>query len=149
MEKVTNIIRIHSNAHLKMSPEGDFFRCWVAFLQAVHGLTEREMDVLAAFLKKRYELSKAIKDVDTLDHMLMSESIKKQVKDECGISMRHLRVILSTFRRKGVLRDNKFYMNLIPCITKDGVGLMVVFDFKDEQQRIKLGPPSSVQRAIS
>ena len=43
------------------------------------------------------------------------------------------------FRKKGVLkRDNitnldTFFLNLIPSITDDGVGLMVYFDFKNEQ----------------
>ena len=51
MEKVTNYIKITSTPKLKMSPEGDFFRYWVAFLKPLHELANREMDVLAAFLK--------------------------------------------------------------------------------------------------
>jgi hypothetical protein len=80
MESVTNMIKISSNSHLEMSPDGDFFRVWVEFLKPIHNLTNKEMDVLAAFLKKRYELGKVITDNDVLDNVLMSESTKRQIR---------------------------------------------------------------------
>lgn len=144
MEEVTNFIKIQSNNKLKISPDGDFFRVWVDFLKPVHDLTRREMDILALYLKERYRLSKTISDKDTLDQVLMSDEIRKKVREECGIKPRHINVILSTFRKKGVIRNNRFYINLIPTFTKDGAGLMIYFDFKDEKQRIKLGPKKSL-----
>lgn len=146
MEKITNFIKIQSNSKLKMSLDGDFFRAWVEFLKPVHNLTNREMDVFAAFLKTRYELSKGIKDTDILNRFLMSEGTKRQIRLECGISPKHFQVIMSKFRKNGVLKDNKIFRNLIPQVTEEGVGLMVYFSFKDEQQRIKLGPQKSVER---
>ena len=32
--------------------DGNFFRLWVEFLKPLHHLTDREMDVITAFLKK-------------------------------------------------------------------------------------------------
>lgn len=139
MEGVNNLIRIKSNPKLKMSPEGDFFRVWVEFLKPLHKLANREMDVLAMFLKERYELGKKIIDQDMLDQVLMSEEGKRSIRKACDISVKHFQVIMSKLRKNGVIRDNKICMNLIPSIDKDGVGLMVYFSFKDEQ-RIKLGP---------
>ena len=142
MENVTNLIKIKSNPKLKMSPDGDFFRAWVEFLKPVHNLTSREMDVLAVFLKKRYELSKVIIDADTLDSVLMSENTKGEIRRMCGVSAKHFQVIMSKFRKNGVVVNNKIFLNLIPSINKEGVGLMIYFSFKDEQL-IKLGPQAN------
>lgn len=147
MESVTNLIKIQSNDNLKVSPDGDFFRVWVDFHKPIHKLTNREMDVLALFLKKRWELSKKIKDEEALDKYLMSEEVRNQIAEECGITMRHLRVTLSAFRKRGILVNEKFIVTLLPTITKEGVGLMVYFDFKNEQQLVKLGPQASRQKS--
>jgi hypothetical protein len=146
MEKVTNYIKLTSNSKLKMSPDGDFFRYWVEFLRPLHELTKREMDVLAEFLKVRYNLSKEIINTDRLDRVLMSEETKRDIRKTCGISAKHFQVIMSKFRKNGVIRDGKIHLNLIPTITDEGVGLMVHFSFKDEQH-IKLGHKESIQKS--
>jgi hypothetical protein len=146
MESVTNYIRIESNPKLKMSPDGDFFRYWVEFLRPLHELTKREMDVLAEFLKVRYNLSKEIINTDRLDRVLMSEETKRDIRNTCGISAKHFQVIMSKFRKNGVIRDGKIHLNLIPTITEEGVGLMVHFSFKNEQH-VKLGPQKSSQKS--
>ena len=51
---VDNVINIPT------SLKGKFFKYWFKFLLPFHGLTDREMDVAAAFLLKRHELSKVI-----------------------------------------------------------------------------------------
>jgi hypothetical protein len=146
MEKVTNYIKLTSNSKLKMSPDGDFFRYWVEFLRPLHELTKREMDVLAEFLKVRYNMSREIINTDRLDRVLMSEEVKRDIRKTCGISAKHFQVIMSKFRKNGVIRDGKIHLNLIPTITDEGVGLMVHFDFKNEQH-IKLGPKESSQKS--
>ena len=137
MESITNLIKIESNAKLKMSPDGDFFKTWVEFLKPIHKLTKKEMLVLAAFLKKRYELSKDISE-RKLDDILMSVETKREIREQCGISRKHIQVIMSKFRKNGVLVNERLYPNLIPYITEEGVGLMVYFSFKNEQL-VKLG----------
>ena len=152
MESVTNYFKIESNPKLKMSPDGDFFRAWVEFLKPFHKLAKREMDILAVFLKKRYELSKVILDTDLLDKVLMSKGTKLEIRKTCGISAKHFQVIMCKFRKNGVVqRDNvtnidKFFLNLIPSITDDGVGLLVYFDFKNEQSS-KAGSLKDIQKA--
>lgn len=127
-----------SNPKLKMSPEGDFFRVWVEFLKPLHKLANREMDVLAAFLKKRYELSKVITDSDVLDSVLMNENTKKDIRQTLNMAPKHFQVVMSKLRKNGVVRNNRIFLSLIPSITKEGVGLMIYFDFSNEQH-IKLG----------
>ena len=122
-----------------MSPEGDFFRAWVEFFKPVHKLTNREMDVLAMFMKERYELSKVIIDTDVLDKVLMSESTKRKIRESCNVTPRYFQVIMCKFRRNKVITNNKISLNLLPSLTDDGVGLLIYFDFKNEQH-IKFGP---------
>ena len=147
MEEITNCIRIQSNAKLKMSPEGDFFKAWVEFLKPVHDLTKREMDILAFYLKERYKLGKKISDPKMVDDVLMSPETRKKACKQCGIKPLHLNVILSTFRKKGVIRDNRIFLKLIPTIHKEGAGLMINFSFKEDEQRIKLGPQANIKKS--
>lgn len=130
MEEITNIINITSNPYLKMSPEGNFFKAWVEFLKPIHKLASREMDVLAAFLKERYNLSKVILDPNILDNALMSKNTKRQIREQCGISKGHFQVIMSKLKQNGVLVDNKICLKLVPSITENGAGLLVYFNFK-------------------
>ena len=146
MESVTNLIRIKSNPKLRMSPDGDFFRAWVEFLKPIHNLSKKEMDVLAVFLKKRWELGKVITDQDTLNKVLMSRETRSEIRSICGLSVKHLQVIICKFKKNGVVKDNRIYLNLIPSITNEGVGLMVYFSFENEQH-IKLGHPTSSTQA--
>ena len=146
MENVTNVIRFSPTPQLKMSPEGDFFKLWVEFLKPVHKLTEKEMEVLALYLKYRYNLGKKIRDPELLENQLMSLDTRKIIREQCGIKNRHLNVILSKFRKNGVIRNGRFYQRLIPSINKDGAGLVVLFSFKNEQH-IKLGPRANIQKS--
>lgn len=137
MESITNLITIKSNQKLKMSLDGDFFRAWVEFLRPLHKLAKREMDVLAAFLKERYELNKVITDQNVLDKMLMSRETKQKIRGDCNMSIKQFQGINTKFKKNGVVKDGKIPLTLIPNIKEEGVGLMIYFSFKDEQ-RIKL-----------
>lgn len=147
MERVTNYIQIQSNPKLKMSLDGDFFRAWVESLRFVHNLTKKEMEVLAVCLKERWKISKKVPD-DMVDSILLNNESRKTICEKCHIKPKHLNVVLSKFRKNGVIDKNeKFYLNLIPSIDKDGARLMINFSFKNEQQLVKLGPQASKQKA--
>ena len=83
----------------------NFFKQWLIFLKPFHGLTDRQIDIAAVFLKQRYELSKVISDEKLLDENVMSESTKKQVREECNITLPHFQVIM------GDLKRHKFLIN--------------------------------------
>ena len=76
MKKPNNIVRIPCSLDIS------FFKYWFMFLKPFHKLTDREIDVIATFVKHRYELSKVIKDNEILDKVTMSEDIKKKVREE-------------------------------------------------------------------
>ena len=140
---ITNIIKMESNDSLDMSPEGDFFRYWAAFLKPLHELTDREMDVYAAFLKMRHTLSKAIIDRDTLDRVLFQTETKQQIRESINMKSKHFQVSIAKLRKHGVIVNEKIPLDLIPTITENGAGLLIYFSFKNEQ-RVKLGPHKGV-----
>lgn len=126
MKKANNVIRIPT------SLDGKFFRYWFMFLQPFHKLTERETDVITAFVKHRYELSKVIKDEDILDRVTMSEDTKKKVREECDITLPHFQVIMGKLRKNGVIIDGKINPRFIPNISEESghFQLMLLFELK-------------------
>ena len=78
--KPNNIVTVPTSLGL------EFFKWWCVFLRPFINLTNREIDVIASFLKQRWELSKNISDPVILDTMLMSETTKNKVLAECNIT---------------------------------------------------------------
>ena len=123
---IKNVVRIPT------SIEGKFFRYWFEFLEPLHKLTTREIDVIASFVKQRYELSKVIKDDEILDRVTMSEDTKKKVREDCNMSLAHFQVIMGKLRKNKVIIDNKINPKLIPNISEDSksLQLLVIFPIK-------------------
>ncbi len=111
-----------------------FFRYWVEFLEPLHGLTEREIDIITAFLKKRYELSKKILDPVMLDKYLMNEETKAEIRDECGVSPAHFQVIMGRLRKSGIIVNGNIHPKFIPNIVENNntFQLLLYFQIKDE-----------------
>ena len=106
--RANNVIRIPT------SLQGKFFRIWIEFLTPLHNLTNREKDVVAAFIKARFELSKSISDPVWLDKVVMSDEIKSKVKEECGVSDAFFQVILGKLKKTGVILEGKINSKFIP-----------------------------------
>lgn len=109
-----------------------FFRRWFEFLEPFHKLTAREMDVATAFVKHRYELSKVIKDPEILDRELMGEYTRKQIREECNITLPYFQVIMGKFRKNKIIVDGKLNPRFIPNISEDADSfkLLLYFDLK-------------------
>lgn len=124
-KRANNIIRIPA------SLEGKFFRYWLEFLLPFHKLTDREMDVATAFIKQRYELSKAITDEGVLDRVIMSEESKRKVREECNITTPHFQVIMGKLRKAKVIVENRINPKFIPKNIQEGdkaFQLLLYFD---------------------
>lgn len=106
--RANNVIRIPT------SLQSNFFRMWIEFLTPLHSLNNREKDVVAAFLKARFELSKSITDPALLDKIVMSNEIKTNIKQECHISSAFFQGILGKLKRTNVLIDGKINPKFIP-----------------------------------
>ena len=126
MQKAHNIVRIPTSLN------GKFFRYWFEFLQPFHNLTNREIDVITAFVKQRYQLSKVIKDDNILDKVIMSEETKKKVREECNITLPHFQVIMGKLRKNKVIIDGKINPKFIPNINEETgtFQLLLLFELK-------------------
>lgn len=111
--------------------DSSFFRYWFEFLQPFHHLTEREMDVITAFVRQRYELSKVVSDNDILDKIVMSEDTKRKVREECEMTLPHFQVIMGKLRKNNVIKDNRINPRYIPKVTEENGSfkLILLFDF--------------------
>ena len=127
--EVDNVINIPT------SLKGKFFKYWFKFLLPFHNLTDREMDVAAAFLLKRYELSKVINDNNILNSVLMNEDTKREIRDMCELKHQHFQVIMSKLRKAKVLIDNKINPRFIPNVKEENGNfkLLLLFSFTDEK----------------
>ena len=123
MEKINNVISIQS------SIEGRFFRYWLEFLKPFHKLTEREIDVLAAFLKYRYELSKVISDPKLLNDLIMSKDTKRKIREDCGISHVHFYSIMDKFKKLKVIDNDRINPKFIPILDKDAKTIQLLLSF--------------------
>ena len=90
------------------------------------------MDVITSFTKYRYELSKVIKDDKILDKVVMSEDTRKQVRDDCKLSLPHFQVIMGKLRESKVIVNNKINPRFIPNIKEEdgSFRLLLLFDLK-------------------
>lgn len=111
--------RPNNIVEIKTTLDTEFFRWWCIFLRPLISLTNREIDVIACFLKQRFELSKNISDPAILDTMVMSNDTKKKVIDECGITQEHFYVVMSNLKKSKVIINDIINPRLIPNIRVD------------------------------
>ena len=132
LEKVNNIIRIPTSLN------GNFFRIWVEFLTPLHKLTNREKDVVATFIKIRFELASSIKGEALLDKVLMNNDTKARIREECGISDAFFHVILSKLKKNKVIVDGRLNPRFIPRNLKPGDNtfqLLLYFDLDERNSK--------------
>jgi hypothetical protein len=124
---------VDSIINIPTSIKGNFFKCWLRFLLPYHNLTNREMDIAAAFLMKRHQLSKVITDVNVLDSVATSEETKREVREMCDITIEHFQVIMSKLRKSQIIIDNKLNPRFIPRIKEENGNfkLLLLFTFND------------------
>lgn len=123
MGNINNVITIPT------STEGKFFRYWLEFLRPFHKLTERETDVMASFLKQRYELSKVIKDQEVLNKYTMNEETKRKVREECGITQAHFQVIMTKLKKSKMIDNGRINPKFIPRVEEEAKNFLLLLSF--------------------
>lgn len=124
MGKMNNVIRIPTSLNTS------FFRFWFEFLKPFHNLTEREMQIAAAILRRRYELSKVIQDDKILDKVVMGEDIKKEIVEECNISPSHYLVILGKLKKSKIIIDGRINPRFVPNISEEKGSFRLLLNFE-------------------
>lgn len=129
LHKPNNIVTVPVQADTS-----DFFKWWCIFLRPFVNLTNREIDVIAEFLKQRFELSKVISDPAVLDTMVMNDATKQKVIDACHITQQHFYVVMSNLRKNKVITGNIINPRLIPNVREDDNGVFqLLILFKEKQ----------------
>lgn len=126
--KPNSVIRIPA------SLKSNFFKYWFKFLKPYHNLTDREIDVIASFVRYRYDLSKVISDPEILDRETMGEVTKRKIREECNLSPQHFQSIMSKLKKSKVVENNKINPRFIPNIIdgENNFTLLLSFELKDE-----------------
>ena len=129
-----NIGKVNGVISISTSLKGEFFRYWLQFLSPIHNLSEREIDVVTAFLKERHTLSKSITDDQILDKVLMSKETKRKIREECGLAQAYFQIIMGKLRRAKVIVDDKINPKFIPKNIEDtdkSFQLLLHFNFDE------------------
>lgn len=117
------VLKPNSVITIPITDDFSFFRWWCIFLRPFIHLTDRETDVVAAFLQQRWELSKKVSDPAILDTMMMTDDVRQKVMDTCHLSQQHFYVVMSSLRKNNVIKNNIINPRLIPNVRKDDHGL--------------------------
>jgi hypothetical protein len=122
-----NIKRIHTD-------KKSIFRYWLEFLKPYHKLRTKEIEALSLMLYYRYELSREIKNMETVDMILFSTQTRSKIrKDLNDMGQKVFNNLLTSLRKKGVItKDNKINPVLIPMMTEEGFKLVFNFEVKHE-----------------
>lgn len=125
--KPNNILVVHGG------PTTGFFKSWCIYMRPIVKLSDKEIDIVACFLKQRWELSKVISDPIILDSQLMSNEVKDRVISECGITRQHFYVLMSSLKKHKVFTSAGINPRLVPNIRKndDGIFQFLIL-FKDD-----------------
>lgn len=135
-DKVKKIPKPNNLFDINCSSKLEFFKWWCVFLRPFVHLTDREIDVVSVFLKQRQELSKSISDPVLLDAMIMSDDVRDKVIAECGVTLQHFYVILSSLKKKGIINNNILHPKLIPSVREDDNGVFrLLIQFKETTKR--------------
>lgn len=111
------------------------FREWFEFLKPFHGLTDREMDVAAAIVKLRFQLSQSISNNDILDEIVMNSDSQKKVKEMCNITPSHFQVVMMKLRKSGIIKNGRINPRYIPNIdtSEDYFKMLLCFKLKSNE----------------
>jgi hypothetical protein len=130
LHKPNNIIPI------PFDEEIDFYKLWCIFLRPIVNLTNREIDVIAEFLRQRAELSKVISDPATLDTMLMTDTTKQKIINACHITQQHFYVVMNNLRKNKVIINGIINPKLIPNVREGDNGIFqLMILFKRNEQK--------------
>ena len=123
---INNVIRIPTNLD-------DFFKLWLKFLTPFHSLTNREIDMAAAIIKYRFELSKKILDDDLIDFILLNEDSKRMIREQQKLSTNHFQGIMASLRKNNIIINNKLNPKFIPNLSNDNnFKLLLFFEYENK-----------------
>lgn len=111
-----------------------FFKLWLMMLQPFLNLRNQEITVLAKLLYYRHVISKEIKNKAIVDELLFNTSTRKKIKKELDIKEYSFNNILSSLRKKQLIKNNTINNKVIPKVEKDFKNFKLVYDIEIIQE---------------
>lgn len=125
--RADNVVRFSMNIE-------NLMKMWMSLLRPFHKLKQREQDLASALLAKRYYISKGVTDNNVIDGVLLSKSIKNDIREELGMSMQFFQVCMTSLRKAKFIVDNKVNLRFVPSITDPKCfELMFHFDIQQDE----------------
>lgn len=105
------------------------FKDWLYLTKIFHKLTKQEINVLSLFLYEHYNLKKEITNEKILNKVLFDYDIKMKIKEELNIKDPSLQNAMTSFRKKGIIVNNRLSKLFIPQIEKDSKNFKLIYNF--------------------
>lgn len=107
----------------------DLFKKWLEITKLFHKLTNQEIEVLALLLYYHYKYKKDITNEKILWKILFDYDTKLEIKEELNIKDQGIQNVLTSLRKKNIIRDNKIVSTFIPELDQDGKNFKIIFNF--------------------
>ena len=112
--------------------KNNFYYLWLQFLKPYHKLTNKEIELLALFLKKREELSRSINDNNLIDKMLFNKDTKADIRAIMNYETYQVfNNMMTSLRKKGAIVDNSINKGLVPKLEGDNFKLIFNFNINE------------------
>jgi hypothetical protein len=114
-------------ANVNVDVPGLFLR-WVELTKPFHKLSGQLSSVLGLLLYHNYRLSKSITDEDLTWKMVFSYETKNEIKESLDIKGQHLQNILTTLRKKNIIKNNQVVNTYVPNLEHDAKSFSIIFN---------------------
>lgn len=113
--------------------EDTLYYNWMLYTKPIHGLTITELTVAAAILKHRNKLKGLVSDQSILDREVLGNTIRDEIIKECGITVKHYRMIMTNLRKHKFIIDGRINARYIPDIDpkRKDFRVLLKFDIKN------------------
>ena len=118
-----NIKVLNANITIK-----GLFKQWLQITHAYHNMTKQQINILALLLYYHWKLSKEITNTKILWKVVFDYDTKTKIKEELGIADAGLQNVLTKFREKDIIKNNKIASVYIPQIG-DNNNFKIIFNF--------------------
>ena len=105
----------------------DLFMRWIEITRPFHKLTSQHSNVLGLLLYHHHTFGKSISDNDLAWKATFSYDTKAEIKEELDIKGQHLQNILSTLRKKNIIKNNQVIDAYVPNVEQDAKSFSIMF----------------------
>lgn len=109
-----------------------FYKSWLEFLQPIHGLANKEMDIAAYMLEMRKDIADSCPNKNIIDEILFSTENRKNVMKKFGMKLTYFNTVLNKFRKCGFVESNKINPKLIPKFGEGQKNCQLLLVFNDK-----------------